>query len=291
MGLLQCADDNLNIGVSSCKKLPQQPKAIITTPAGFSLTAAEIQDPTAWQNAMIAAKGVRIYLFPPVVVFENISEAAVYEEGSLADIAVRDGRYKFRLSVQENLNLHKNIFSHKNFTGRVWILDDKNQLTAMSDDGELTFKGFTIGLFNPEKLTFNDGSLASKTPIYLSLADNLELDETGVIFDAAFINSLIRLTTVDLLVLAVPAPSATGFTVSVLSELDNTPILGLVLADFVLLDAAGAAQTITVLNDNGDGTYDVTGVGLVTGTINLVAADALTIVAFESSGAVIVTIV
>ena len=102
MGQLSCLDEVKNIGFSSCKKLPQQPKGIITTPPGFKLTLAQAADPAQWQTALLAAKGVRIYLFPPAVVFEDISEAAVYEETSLADIAVRDGRYKFS-GVSEGL--------------------------------------------------------------------------------------------------------------------------------------------------------------------------------------------
>lgn len=289
MGQLSCLNDQKNLGMSSCKKLPQQIKGMITTPDDFSLTFADAADPQEWQDAILAAKGTRIYLWPVGVAFENISEAAVYEETSLADIAVRDGRYKFRLSFQENLNLHKNMFSHQNFQGRVFLIDDKNQLIGTSPDGN-NFKGFTISLLNPEKITFNDGSVASKTPVYISLADNLELDENGCLIDGTFVGSLIRLTTVDVAVLSTPAPSATGFVVTVMSALDSEPILGLVVGDFVLLDAVGAAQVIGGVIDNGDGSYTLSGAGLVTGTINLVAASALSIEGYESSGAADVTI-
>lgn len=290
MGQLSCLNERRNIGVSSCKKLPQQPKGIITTPPGFSLSLADAADPVIWQAALLAAQGVRIYLFPPAKVFEDISEAAVYEETSLADIAVRDGRYKFRLQFQENLNLHIDMFSHKNFEGRAFIWDDKNQLTGTYDPVADEFKGLTLSLLNPEKLKFNDGSAASKSPLYISFADNLELDEFGALIDGSFVNSLIRLTTVDVLVLAAPAPSATDFSVSVLSALDNEPILGLQTADFILLKADGTSQTVVGAVDNGDGTYALSGVALVTGTITLVTAATLSITGFESSGTAIVTI-
>lgn len=291
MGQLSCLDDRKNIGVSSCKKLPQQIRGIITTPSGFSLTAAEAADQAAWQAALLNDYSSRIYLFPLAVLGENISEAAVYEENSLADIAVRDGRYKWRLSFQENLQLHKAMFTHKNYQGRVFLIDDKNQIIGTSSDGGATIQGFTISLLNPEKLTFNDGSVASKSPVYISLADNLELDERGCLIDGAFVNSLIRLTTVNLGVAAAPAPVATGFNVTVNSDLDGTPVLGLVLADFVLLDGSGVAQTIDSVTDNGDGTYILTGVGLVSGTVNLVSAASLSIQGYESGSAAVVTIV
>lgn len=292
MGQLKalCDETQNNIGVSSCKVLPQQPNGIITTPANFSLTAAQAADPAVWQAALLAAKGVRIHLFPQAKTFENISEAAVYEETSLADISVRDGRYKFRMSFQENINLHKDLFSHKNFQGRAFILDDQKNVTGTSDDNGATMKGFTISLLNPEKLTFNDGSIASKTPVYLSLADNLELDQKGCMIDGSFTNSLIRLTTVNLVEVNPPIPLATGYRVSVQSALDGTSILGLVASDFVAATAAGVAQSISAAVDNGDGTYDLTGVGLVTGTITLVAASALSITGYESSGTAVVTI-
>lgn len=289
MGQLSCLDDLKNLGFSACKKLPRQVKGMITTPKGFTLTIADAGSAAAWQAAILAEPTARIYYWPTAVLVENINEEAVYEENSLSTIFVRDGRYKWRISFQENLNYHKDMYSHKNFQGRVFLIDDANQIIGTSLD-DVNIQGFSIDLLNPEKLFFNDGSAGSKTPVYVSLADNTELDKFGCMVQADFLNTLVRLTTVDLTVNALPAPIATGFDVTIVSSLDNSPILGLVLADFVLLDAVGVAQTITVLTDNGDGTYTITGVGLVTGTIDLVDADALSIEGYESDAPADVTI-
>ena len=289
MGQLSCLNEQDNIGVSSCKKIPNFLKGMITTPANFSLSFANAAISSNWQDALLAAKGSRIYLWPVAVMNENVNEAAVYEETPLSTQAVRDGRYRWRFSFQENLNLHKAMFSHQNFQGRVFLIDDKNQIIGTSRDGA-NFQGFTLDLLNPEKLLFNDGSVSSKTPVYVSLQDNLELDRAGCLIEASFINSLIRLTTVDLAI--VGAPISTTIVVTVNSELDSKGVSGLLVADFVLLDGGGTPQTISgvVESTTIPGQYTLSGAGLVTGTLDLVAASALTVQGFESSGSVVVTI-
>ena len=289
MTLLTCAGDRKNIGVSSCKKRPTQIRGFFSTPSNFTITAQEAATSTAWQTAMLAAMASRIYLWPFAFAAENDNEDTVYENTSLGTINVRDGRYRWRMSMVENLELHKNMFTHKDFAGRIILIDDRNQLVLTSDDGGTTLKGFDIDLLNPEKLFFNDGTAGTKSPVYISLKDNLQLDLNGFIVDAAsFINSLVRLTGVTLSIEG--TPTASEIIVKVVSELDQTPILGLVSADFVLLDGAGDPQTISSSTDNEDGTYTLAGTTLVSGTLNLVAASALSVPGFESNGAVAVTI-
>lgn len=290
MGELSCLAERENIGFSNCNKVPGLVRGFITTPKNFSIPLADAGVAANWQDAILADRANRIYLWPNAKMSENVNEAAVYEDTPLSTINVRDGRYRWRLSFTENLNLHKAMFSHKNFQGRIFLIDSQNQITGTSLDG-VNFQGFEIDLLNPEKLMFNDGSVSSKTPVYVSLADNLELDERGCLIEGgSFLSGLIRLTSVDLNVIDTPAPSATGFTVSVNSSLDGEAVLGLALADFVLLDAVGAAQTIVGVVDNSDGTYTLSGAGLTTGTINLVSASTLSVSGFESSGAATVTI-
>lgn len=286
MAILACINNQKNIGKSKCKKLPQMVKGIITTPDDFSLTFENASTSAEWQTALISARSTRIYLWPYAVNIENLNEEAVYEDTPLATINVRDGRYRFRLSFRENLQVHKSIYSHKNFSGRIFLIDNENKIIGTElSNGE--FAGFSIDLLNPEKLMFNDGSVASKTPVYISLEDNTELDEGGAMIDGTFLKTLIPLTTVDL---TVNSASATNVNVSVLSSLDLEAILGLVQADFVLLDGSGAAQTISTVTDNEDGTYDLAGTGLVSGTVNLVSASTLSVPGYESSGAATVTV-
>lgn len=290
MGQLSCLTDQDNLGASNCKKLPRLIKGMITTPLNFSIPFATAETITPWQAVLLAAKSARAYFWPIAILIENLNEEAVYEETPLGVLNVRDGRYRWRLSFRENLEMHKAMYSHKNFNGRVFFIDDNNQIIGTSEDG-VNFKGFNIDLLNPEKMMLNDGSVSSKTPVYISLSDNQELDKNGFLFDgSSFLGSLVRLTTAELTVLASPAPSATGFDVQIVSKLDNEAVLGLVAGDFVLLDGAGAGQTIGGVVDNGDGTYSVSGSGLVTGTINLISAATLSVPGWEAEAPATVTI-
>lgn len=280
MNPLVCIESRKNIGFSQCKKFPQQLNGIITTSFDFKLTEEEAKTATAWQNAILAKKKNRIYYWPKVEMFENNSEDAVYEETSLGISKVRDGRYQFRFMFEENLELHKAMFSHQGFNGRVFLIDQENKIIGTQNtDGD--FQGFTLDLLNPEKIRFNDGSVSSKTPLYVSLADNLELDQNGAMVQGTFLRQLKRLTDAQLEI--VGTPTSTEIVVDVKSALDLVSLLGLVVGDFVLLDSSGSAQTISSITEdpNIEGRYTLTGTGLVSGTLDLADPDDLSIVGFD----------
>lgn len=285
MGQIACEDGLKNIGFSNCDKIPQQVRGMITTPRDFSIPIADAGVAVNWQNALLADKSTRIYLWPFAFSFENDNEDTVYEETTLGTRLVREGRYRWRLNFGENLEIHKRMFTHKNFKGRVFLIDDRNEIIGTLNGTE--FQGFTLDLLNPEKLRFNDGSASTASPVRVSLQDNLELDENGCMIKASFVNTLVRLTDVNL---TVDSAAANLIEVSVKSALDDVPVIGLALGDFVLLDGSGAAQTISGVTDNGDGSYALAGTGLVSGSLNLVSAANLSIPGFESSGAQTVTI-
>lgn len=285
MAVLSCADTQQNLGVSKCIKIPKLIKGIITTPDDFSIPFTDAVSATAWQTALLAAKSNRIYYWPEAKVIENLNEESIYQETPVGSLFVRDGRYRWRISFEGNLQQHKAMFSHKQFRGRIFLIDIDNKIIGTSEDG-IAFRGFSIDLINPEKLAISDGTNATLTPVYLSLTDNLELDENGSqVETGGFLRTLTRLSTVNL---TLSNTSSGGFTVTVLNAFDNEPVLGLVLADFTLQDSTGAAVTINAVVDNQDGTYAATTGVLTAGTysVNLVASSALTVQGFESGAAV-----
>jgi len=289
MTALSCLDSKLNLGVSECKKLPQLLKGFITTPESYTITAALAASGTQWQTDIKAAKNVRIYLWPKWAInFENISEEQIIEETPLTAIGVRPGQYRFKYWFRENLEIHKAMYSHRNSGGRVFLIDDENKIIGTSDDGGTTLKGLLLDTILTEKLTFNDGSSVSKTGVNLYLSDNEELDRNGIQIDGSgFLSSLFPLTTAELTI--VGTPSATEIIVDVTSKLDNVPVSGLVVGDFILNDGqsiTGAVESTTI-----PGRYTLSGVGLVTGSLELVAASSLSISQpFETVEAVTVTI-
>lgn len=281
-----CIVDLKNLGLSKCNKMPGYIRGMITTPIGFKATPVQAVDPAFWQAALLAGKADRIYLWPPFFGSSNASEATIYETTPLGKRRVRDGFYEFDITISENLCLHKAMYSHRATSGRVILFDTDNQLIGTFDsDGN--FQGFSIQMLNTEKMMFNDGSVVSKSPVKLVLANNLEFDKEGSLLSAAFVNSLNRLTDV---VITEVSGSATVIVVTVKAECDGTPISGLVNADFVLLDVDGDEQTIaTAVEGSGSnlGTYTLTGTGLVTGTLGLVAPSELSIEAYEADAVAI----
>lgn len=279
-----CADKS-NLGLSQCAKLPNMIRSMITTPNNFKATPTQVIDPDFWQAALLDDLGARIYLWPNFVNFTDNSEAAVYETTPLAYLAVRDGRYNFKFEVKENLCLHKAMYTHRAIAGRVFFFDVDNQLIGTTDsDGN--FMGFKIQLLNTEKLMISNGQVSTKSPIVVVLENNLELDQNGAIVNASFVNDLARLT--DVTLTATNPASADAVVVAVTATCDGTPVSGLVLADFAVTKANGAAQTTpptSCVEVNGVYTISkVAGTAWIDGFVNLVEPAALSIEAYEETG-------
>lgn len=284
-----------NLGLSQCNKLPAMPSSMITTPVGFRATPVQAIDPDFWQAALLAGRATRIYLWPNFVHSEDVSEAAVYEDSPLAVIPVRSGKYRFRFSISQNLCLHRAMFTHKTASGRVIILDNEEQM-IMTEDDNGNLMGFAIQLLNPEKMILSNGTVATKSPVYLALQDPKELDQRGVIVSASFLATLNRLTDVTLAIVAASV-SANSLQVDVTVACDGTGVSGLVLADFTLLKTDGSAETtppsICVESTTVAGRYTISkvaGVAWVDGTLGLKAASVLSIEGWESTGSVLVDV-
>ena len=285
--LLDCIGVTDNLGLIKCNKLPAMPKLIIETPEDFFLTPTDAVDPTKWQDALKDARGIRIYLWPEADNFEDKSEAAVYQTTPLSVIPVRDGRYQWLLQFSKSLCYHKAMFTHRGKDMRIFILDIQNQLFGkLNSDGN--FQGFKVAMLNTEKLQISNGQVATVSPVYIVLADNTEVDKSGALIDGLFVGDLFPLTDVDITVIT---QTAADIKISVKTSCDNTPVLGLVKADFNLLKNDGTVQVILASTDHNDGTYSfTTGTAFVDGTIDLVAASALSIDAYESTGAQVVNV-
>lgn len=280
-----------NLGKSICTNLPQLPRGMFTVPEDFEATPAEAIDPAFWQAALKAAKATRIYLWPFFVQFDDASEAAVYEETPLADLTVRDGKYRFRPYVKQDLCLHRAMYTHRANGGRaVWVDVAGNVFGTELPNGNFT--GYLLSNLNTEKLIISNGTVSSKSPIYVVQADNRELDAYGVMYDASsFINSLQRLTDVKLTL--VGAITALSFKVQVSRVCDGEGVSGLIPDDFLYLKTSDGSEQVvaTAVEDpEVEGLYTLTQAAFVDGTINLVSAATLSIDAYESVGAVVVNV-
>lgn len=297
-----CADntEKKNLGKSKCTKLPKLFKYMITTPADFSLAAADYADGdalrTAFQDLLLNPIATRGYRWPNFTAVEETSEEAQYEDNALGITPIRDGQYRFKPSISKNLCIHQAMFSHRAVNeGRVFFVDLDNQLFG-TDDGDGNIYGFTIGLLWTEKLKISNGSDSTKSPLYIVLSDNEEIDNGGVLLDGSKLNFLEPLTDVTLTVAG--AFLGTSFKVDVKQSCDGTPVQGLLLADFVLYASDGVTlQTIlsATADANVPGRYNLIAptVGpnpFESGTLYLRAAADLTVKAYETPEAMTVTI-
>lgn len=283
---MSCENKRKNLGLSKCNLLPSQPRSIITTGMNFFFTPEQCETAaafkTALEAALLAGKASRAYLWPWFKGIEPLSEEAIREATSLGTMKVRDGRYAWRFMISENMCLHKAMFTHRANSGRAFIYDDKGQLCGTSDINE-NFYGFTIDLLDTEKFMFSDGAVATKSPIFLSLSDNLELDQDGVILDreiSKVINTVARLT--DVVMELVGAAATDEITVKVTQKCDGTEVLGLLTADFIAKAADDGATMALTAVDNGDGTYTLTATtAFEDGTVELRPPSTLTVKAYE----------
>jgi hypothetical protein len=284
---MECNVSKKNLGTSKCTKLPALLRGMITTPDDFyftptnMLTSASFK--TALQDAIVDGINSRVYLWPFFVGFENASEEAVYEDTPLSVNVVRDGQYRFKFHIRENICIHKAMYTHRSNEGRVIFIDVEGNFWG-TEDADGNFMGFSVQLINTEKMIISDGSVSTKTPIYVCLLDNKEADKNGALADGSFINTIKRLTDVEI---ESVSQAAASIVVDVKIACDGTPISGLLVADFLLYATDGVtAQTISSATENANipGRYTLAAPGgndFEDGTLTLRAASALTVKAYE----------
>lgn len=297
--MAECATRKKNIALSKCNKLPGLAKMMVETPDDFFFTPANILTAAAFKTAVQALLvddyADRGYLYPPFMTFTNNSQATVFEETPLGRRKVIDGQYRFNFGISENICIHKAMYTHQATSGvRVFIIDHKNQWWGTEDESG-NFLGLTIAMLDTEKFFLNDGAAVTKSPINVDLLDNTELDQDGVILSGdigKIVNQVIRLA--DVVITVVTITDAGDIDISVTAECDGTAISGLVVADFIYLNAAGVAVVISTATESATipGQYKLTQASdlFVDGTVNITTPALLSIKAYESTGAAAVNI-
>lgn len=285
----ECFVQRKNLGLYKCSKLPQLTKGIIWTPDDFRMPKADEQSLAAWQAAIFDPID-RIYYWPPFVGFESLNTEATYEDTPFAIMPVLDGQYRFRAYIRQNMCTHRAMYTHRSNNGRIIQIDKENRLLGTRDEAG-DFMGVTLAMLNTEKLILNNGSQATKSPIYIALEDPMEIDQYGEIIDGKFLKSIVRIN--DVVITKVSA-AAGSIVVDIAVECDDTPVLGLVAADFIVYDADGiTSHAISSVAPHATiaGRYTIVGAAFVTGSfVTLRTADQLTIDGYEHPEPLLITI-
>lgn len=280
---------------SNCPTLPGMPKSMYVTTPGFTIPAATVASgPAALKTFMNAAVLTRtVNRFPDFDTVENISQEAVFEDVPLSYKKVKDGNYRFTFGISNSLCMHKALYTYRSRNCRVIIVDNEDQwfLTELSDG---SFAGWTVQELTTNNMLFNDGSVTSKSPVVVAFSNHKEWNKNGAMLDASDFNEEIY-KIIDAEITIVTA-SDDEIVVDVLAECDGTPITGLLVADFVGRNPADTAAIVITTAPPVAGTpgrYTLTSAGglfVDEMTINLRAADLLTVKPYESVGAVEVAI-
>jgi len=280
-----CAEEKLNIGKSRCTKAPKLAQYMIWTPNDFVIEEADLADAATFkafiQAALKAAVDVRIYLFPAFSRVEPQSEDAVYIQSPLGSRKVREGNYRDRYFIDESLCTHKAMFTHTTKEGRVIIIDVEGQWTLV-EDSDGNYRGQSLDLLSVEKIIRSTGDNLTETPVYVSLSDSNELNRNGFLYSfPGLVSELEPLTDVTLTIVV---EDTDNLKVTVTNTCDGTLVSGLVVGDFTVLTAAGAAQAPDSRTVVSAGVYRLTrAANFVTGTVNLVSAATLSIEAYEAT--------
>ena len=268
MSTFSCATDTLLVGESSCTKgILNNPSQMMLADENFTFTEAESNDATFWTTNI---KNKNVVLFPKIFSFEAAAIDATYEETTFGARKSSQGNYGFRLNYAKNIEIHKNMFSFDGSLDRIILFDDQGKFMSTLASGNVdptlrTYKGMKPQIFSTENQTLEDGA-ATKSPIRIVFEDHAEWNVNGFIFLQSFLSQVKSLTPVVLA--EVGTSIATLITASVTNNNDNTPVRGLLFDDFTYTGGTILDPAVEI----SAGVYELSGVGLTTGVLDLVTA-------------------
>lgn len=280
-----CNQVKLNMGPSQCNKLPGRLVSHLSTPENFSIPLATMKlgaaAVLAYINAAtLASQATRAFKFPDYVSFENISKEAAYEDTVYTYTDVDPGQARMRVAIRENICTHKALYTHKAYSGRTIFFDHLGQIFG-TEKSDKSLAGFRINLLNPEPWIWNDGTVASKSPMIISLKSQLEINGKGLLYDFEGLDGEIY-RIIDLEIEQQLGTTASKVKIRVTSECDGTGIEGLLSTDFIFKKSSdGSTQTIATRDDLGNGYYDLNGTAFVDGPLTMKPASTLSIKPYE----------
>lgn len=274
------------------EKLARVVKLIVTDKNFQFATQTDAEDEDKWTDA-IAQIALRIRPLPFIYSNEDASEDTVNEDFTGGDsIEVRKGRYAETFKMYVSVSDMVKLASYNNKGFRIIEIDANGNILGTSPDGTV-FKGFETSEFSVGKMNRTMGDVNRLVPVFVKYREPSEWTEQAavvkplelsVVADRWDPRDLDGLTDVTI---TVDSAIATKIVVTATATLKGVLLSGFSeITDWILTDA----QSITGVTDNNDGTYDLAGTALVTGTINLEASADLSQAGYEAEDAAVVTI-
>jgi hypothetical protein len=265
---------------------------LMLTPKSFQFATQTLAETESEYQDAFEQISDRCFMLPYIYENEDTTEEEVNQDFPGGDsLNVRQGRYASKDKLYLSVSDMKKMASFNDKEWRIIKIDANGNILGTSSD-DIVFKGFELTMFKVGKMNQTIGDVKRLVPISYKEREPDEWTDRAVVLQPLKLDSspwdprdLDGLTDIEL---TVNTATATNINVTATAYLKGVPISGFdAVGDWILT----AAQTITDVTDNNDGTYDLTGVGLVTGTLDLAASADLSIDGYESRGSQTVTIV
>lgn len=268
--LVQCgASAVLGTGTRGCRPFFKKVSALWLVPNGFVLDGTQTLDTTYVQ--LLQAQGNLIILKGVETFADNTPDDVIEELESGTKQHVRDAKYEFAAQFINGFYFHAalNFLNSHGSYDMLFVDVDGNILGSESTTNNL--KGFTMGMFQAQKMTWATDSTAQREGVMFQFTKRNELDRNYVFISNAeldFDPTLLDGINEIILDLAVPTNLDTQVTIVATRKQDNNPFTGAAFGDF-LVTVAGATANPTGGDDSVTaGTYILTGVtAIATGNV------------------------
>ena len=251
--LVKCgADSVLGTGTKGCKQSLKKASSIWLTPKGFKFDGSETLDEDYIQSlqvegSLIVLKGLRTFT-------DNSSEDIIESlEDGTKQVATL-GLYEFAVQFINGLAFHAALHSLNSYGSYdvIFVDRDGNLFGTTAIDG--SFKGFSVGMLQANKLAWASDSTGQKEGIMFQLTDRAELDINYIYIQQSQLSGFYPqnqdgINEVVLKFDAIPADAGTEIVVSAKSKSNMNAWIGADEIDFKITnDGTVLTKTVSELN-------------------------------------------
>ena len=247
--LVECGSNSvLGTGTKGCNQFLKKASSIWFHPKGFKYDGTETLDEEYVQKMqadgnLIALKGLNTFA-------DNSSEDIIetLEDGTKQVATL--GLYEFAVQFVKGLGFHAALHSMNSYDSYdvVFVDRDGNIFGTKASDG--SFKGFSVGMVQGNKLGWASDSTGQKTGLMFQLTNRAELDINYIYIQqkqlgAYYPQNQDGINEVVLEFDGTPAASSTTITVKAKNKSNNQPWTGGLTDDFILTrNGVELAQTV-----------------------------------------------
>ena len=262
--------DLLGTGVGNCAKSLGADVRFFLAESTFTGTAAQLKTKAFW-DAGIVAKTVIPFPLATEIEGQNV-EATYFEASSGATFKTKDEKRKTMYTFIENIVVHSGMKSHADRRWNVWFYTEKGYLRCHTKGAD-SYEGLKLSNFFVNAQTTQNFSDPSMTPVIMEFNDVDDWDmDFGVLqpdFDMKDLEGVFQSDAVVNSSTQVTGTLTVNTAITVKGT--NSPLSGLLLADFELKDASGVVVTIDSATETGaTGVYAIVATdAAVAGTVSL----------------------